>query len=178
MGKLRAETKRSSEVFIAHYKNTYQEYPDLPIWVATEVMSFGALSKMLQGLEKPDQKRISTRYGMQPLTLASCVHHLVYVRNLCAHQSRLWDRVWAIKPDLPVGKLWSPPLLPDNSHLFASLLIQSVLLNHISAELVFAKAWRLRVQNLIGPQLPMCPGALKRMGLPSDWHMHALWNPS
>lgn len=29
--KLRTETKRSREVFIAHYKATYQEFPDLPI---------------------------------------------------------------------------------------------------------------------------------------------------
>ena len=77
LGKLRAEAKRSRELFIDHYKVTYQEFPDLPIWVATEVMSFGALSRMLEALNKSDLKRIAARYRMQPLTLVSCVHHLV-----------------------------------------------------------------------------------------------------
>ena len=176
LAKLRTETKRSREVFIAHYKKTYQEYPDLPIWVATEVMSFGALSRMLEGLDKPDQKRISARYGLQPLTLASCVHHLVYVRNLCAHHSRLWDRDWAIKPDLPAGKLWAPPVLPDNTQLFASLLIQSTLLRHIPAEQNFTRDWRQRVQRLIGTQLPACPDPLKKMGLTTDWQVHPIWH--
>lgn len=176
LGKLKAETKRSRELFISHYKTTYQEYPDLPIWVAAEVMSFGALSRMLEGLKKPDQKRIATRYGLQPLTLVSCVHHLVYVRNLCAHHSRLWDRIWAIKPDLPAGKLWSPPHLPDNTQLFSSLLLQSTMLRRIPAELNFARDWRQRVQNLIGTQLPRCPAPFAKMGLPNDWANHPHWN--
>jgi len=176
LGKLTAETKRSRELFISHYKTTYKEYPDLPIWVATEVMSFGALSRMLEALEKSDQKRIATRYGLQPLTLVSCIHHLVYVRNLCAHHSRLWDRIWAIKPDLPAGKLWSPPHLPDNTQLFSSLLLQSTMLRRIPAELSFARDWRQRVQNLIGTRLPTCPDPLKKMGLPNDWSAHSLWN--
>jgi len=87
--KLRGEAKRSRELFIDHDKVTYQEFPDLPIWVATEVMSFGALSRLLPAMAKSDRKRIASRYRLQPLTLASGVHHLVYVRNLCAHHSRL-----------------------------------------------------------------------------------------
>jgi abortive infection bacteriophage resistance protein len=131
---------------------------------------------MLEGLAKADQKRVSIRYGMQPLTLASCIHHLVYVRNLCAHHSRLWDRIWAIKPDLPAGKLWSPPLLPDNTQLFSSLLIQSTLLRRIPAEQDFTDDWRQRVQTLIGTRLPSCPDPLKKMGLPINWAQHPLWN--
>lgn len=77
LSKLRAEAKRSRELFIDHYKATYHEFPDLPIWVATEVMSFGALSRMLEALNKSDLKRIAVRYRLQPLTLVSCVHHLV-----------------------------------------------------------------------------------------------------
>lgn len=175
LGKLRAEAKRSRELFIDHYKVTYQEFPDLPIWVATEVMSFGALSRMLEALNKSDLKRIAARYRLQPLTLVSCVHHLVYVRNLCAHHSRLWDRIWAIKADLPAGKLWGPPHLPDNTQLFSSLLLQSNLLRHTPAEQRFAQDWRQRIQNLIGTQRPSCPDPLRRMGLPDEWHQHPLW---
>ncbi len=175
LAKLRGEAKRSRELFIEHYKVTYQEFPDLPIWIATEVMSFGALSRMFEAMEKSDQKRIASRYRMQPLTLASCIHHLVYVRNVCAHHSRLWDRVWAIKPDLPAGKLWSPPHLPDNTQLFASLLLQSALLRQIPVEQNFVHDWRQRVQDLIENQRPSCSNPLRKMGLPNQWHQHPLW---
>lgn len=173
--KLRSEAKRSRELFIDHYRITYTEFPDLPIWVATEIMSFGALSRMLQAMAKTDQKRVASRYGMQPRTMVSCVHHLVYVRNLCAHHSRLWDRVWAIKPDLPAGKVWNPPLLPENTQLFASLLLQSVLLRQIPAERDFAQDWRQRVQQLINCRAPSCLEPLGKMGLPENWHQHPLW---
>lgn len=175
LGKLRAEARRSRELFIDHYKITYQEFPDLPIWVATEIMSFGALSRMLEALNKSDLKPIAARYRMQPLTLVSCVHHLVYVRNLCAHHSRLWDRIWAIKADLPAGKLWSPPHLPNNTQLFASLLLQSNLLRHAPAEQHFVQDWRQRMRNLIETQRPSCPEPLRHMGLPDEWQQHPLW---
>lgn len=175
LSKLQGEAKRSRELFIDHYKATYQEYPDLPIWVATEIMSFGALSRMLQAMTKPDQKRVASRYRLQPLTLASCVHHLVYVRNLCAHHSRIWDRIWAIKPDLPAGKLWSPPILPDNTQLFASLMLQSALLQQVPAEQKFVQNWRQSIQSLINSSSPTCPDPRSKMGLPADWDQHPSW---
>lgn len=91
--RLQEETARSSELFVKHFGSTYSEYPDLPVWTVTEVMSFGCLSKMVSGMLKRDQKAIAGRYGLQPHVLSSWMHHLVYARNLCAHHSRLWDRM-------------------------------------------------------------------------------------
>jgi len=172
---LQSETKRSSERFIQHFETKYSEYPDLPIWVATEIMSFGTLSRMIEGMLKPDLKRIASHYKLQPLTFISCLHHLVYVRNLCAHHTRLWDREWSIKPDLPLGKLWSAPLLPGNNHLFASLLLQRTFLKTCTAEHTFADDWRERVQQLIDTRSPQCPAPLAHMGMPNDWHQHPIW---
>src|SRR5690606_38196546 len=94
LSKLREQTQRSSDLFIAHHRDIYLEFPDVPVWVATEIMSFGSLSNFYRSLAKPDQKRVSARYAVQPRTLGSWIHHLVYVRNLCAHHARLWDRLW------------------------------------------------------------------------------------
>lgn len=38
---------------------------------------------------KKAQKAVAIRYGLQSHILTSWMHHLVYVRNLCAHHSRL-----------------------------------------------------------------------------------------
>jgi abortive infection bacteriophage resistance protein len=40
---LRKEADRSSELFVQHFRQTYAEFPDLPVWIVTEVMSFGTL---------------------------------------------------------------------------------------------------------------------------------------
>ena len=173
--KVRNEVRRSRSLFIDHFKAHYLEYPDLPIWETTEIMSFGALSRMYRGMNKPDQKRVSSRYGLQPATLGSWILHLVYVRNLCAHHARLWDSLWSIKPDLPAGNIWMPPLLPGNGRLFATLLIQNTLLRNCPSEKNFANGWRLRVETLITQHAPAAPSAALKMGLPSDWRAHPSW---
>ena len=172
---LRKESMRATDIFVKHHKATYQEFPDLPLWVATEIMSFGSLSKMIQCMGKNDQKRIADRYGLQPYTLVSFVHHLVYIRNLCAHHARLWDRVWAIAPKLPKGKMWNPPLLPQNNRLFASLLVQVAFLRNIRAEKTFVRDWKKRMQDLISMRLPACPDPLRKMGVPVEWLEHPPW---
>lgn len=176
LDKLYDETKRSDEAFVKHYRNTYSEFPDLPIWVATEIMSFGALSRMYSGMIKADQKTIAARYGMQPRTLQSWMHHLVYVRNLCAHHVRLWDRIWAIRPDLPPGHNWRPPLLPTNQHLFVTLLVQAKLLGQCPAEKNFSTEWRNRIECLIEKKKPRTARADQLMGLPANWKDHPVWS--
>ena len=173
--RLHGETNRSSEPFVTHFKATYAEFPDLPIWVATELMSFGALSKMYGGMDKADQKSISSRYGLQARTLKSWIHHLVYTRNLCAHHLRLWDRSWSIKPDVPAGNAWRFPAFPDNRHLFAALLIQAKMLAGCSAETAFAQSWRKRIEKLIANSAPNTINPKTRMGLPKDWKKHPVW---
>ncbi|MCC5836004.1 MAG: Abi family protein [Opitutales bacterium] len=175
---LRSETRRSSEVFVGHFERKYSEFPDLPIWVATEIMSFGTLSRMIEGMKKSDVKRVATRYGLQPLDFISALHHLVYVRNICAHHARIWDREWSIKAELPRGKIWAPPLLPDNTHLFASLLLQRKFLSGCPAERSFTENWCRRLEELIDAMAPNCPDVLKKMGLTENWKEHPVWSVS
>ena len=174
--RLHAETQRSREQFVRHFSATYSEYPDLPIWVVTELMSFGALSRMYSGMQKTDQKPIAARYGLQPQTLRSWIHHLVYTRNLCAHHLRIWDRSWSIKPDLPAGNAWASPALPDNRHLFAALLVQAKMLTGCSAEAPFAQHWKARVEALLYAKAPSVQDASLRMGLAENWSHHSVWN--
>lgn len=172
---LRVEIKRSKEKFIEHFEKTYLEFPDLPIWVATETMSFGTLSRMIEGMQKADVKRIASRYKIQPLDFISALHHLVYVRNLCAHHARVWDRQWSIKPVLPQAKVWQAPLLPSNGYLYASLLLQRKLLTYCTAESDFVKDWCQRIETLITKNAPQCPHALEKMGLTENWNTHPVW---
>ena len=172
--RLRVEAERSNEQFIDHFRNTYAQFPDLPIWMATEVMSFGALSKMFQGMHRGDQRVIAQRYRVQPGDLVTIFHHLVYVRNLCAHHSRLWDRIWAIKPSLPRGQAWQRPHLSSNDRLFATLLLLYHLMKGCPEVGPFATQWRDRIKQHL-TNLPLALNPLDQMGMPANWDQHPVW---
>ena len=170
----RKEVTRSKERFVIHFQTTYQGFPDLPVWVATEVMSFGCLSTMFSGMESVDQKVIALRYGLQPMILQSCMHHLVYVGNLCAHHARLWDRIWSIKPVMPAGKAWGPAALSDNRRLACTLLLLYRVLRRCPATDTFADAWKLRAETVLADP-PAAPNALFHMGMVPSLTANPLW---
>ncbi len=165
------EANRSQEEFIRHFKNHYRGFPRLPVWIATEVMSFGLLSKLFRGLKHQDKRIIGETYELHPKTLADWLHVLTYVRNICAHHGRLWNRELAIRPVLQgLDKNWLPSKTPTNNRLFIILLIINQLLkvNHNNTD------WQKSLENLIAPIIAN-PLLRQSMGFPSDWQTHALW---
>jgi len=174
LARLQKEASRSSELFVTHFRKNYSEFPDLPIWIVMEVMSFGGLSRMVSGMHKSDQKAIGKRYGFQAHVMWKTTHHLTYVRNLCAHHSRLWDRSWAIKPELPKANSWKPPLLLGNNKLFCTLLLLRQMMKRIPAVAGFATQWKASVEtHLASP--PSTTDPLTRMGLTANWNEHPAW---
>jgi abortive infection bacteriophage resistance protein len=90
--KIASEVERSQEKFVKHFENTYEDYPNLPIWALTELMSFGTLSKFYSGIQEKYQKPVAQCFSVPHVVLGSWLHTLTHIRNLCAHHSRLWDR--------------------------------------------------------------------------------------
>ena len=116
--------KRSREVFIGHYKKKYHGSKYFPIWIVTEVISFGALSQLFAGLRAYDQKEISKHFKAPHIVFKSWLHNLVYVRNICAHHARLWNRSLAIKPKIPKNTpLWHKPYSIPNGKVFSTLSV-------------------------------------------------------
>jgi abortive infection bacteriophage resistance protein len=172
--KLHEEATRSSELFVKHFEQTYIEFPALPIWMATEVMSFGSLSLMYKGMLRKDQHVIARRYGLHHSVLPSWLHHIVYVRNTCAHHSRLWDRSWQVRPVAPKDRAWASVQPPNNNTLFITLLLLRHLLTRCSATAPFATQWKGRIEQHLAA-LPPAPNPSARMGLPQGWITHPLW---
>ncbi len=174
MIRLHDEVERSSELFVQHFRNGYAEYPDLPIWMLMEIMSFGTLTRMYRGMERADQKAIAGRYGIQPVDFGTIILHLVYVRNLCAHHARLWDRVWDMKASLPRGQFWQPPHVPGNDRLYSTALLLYRFLKWCPAIGSFAADWRARLHALLDTP-PNVPTALAKMGMPTTWKHNLEW---
>jgi abortive infection bacteriophage resistance protein len=96
------EISRSREVFITHYKEKYKRSAEhFPLWMATEVFSFGSLSRLFAGLKTEDKHEIAMIFEIHSSVLQSWLHTLVYIRNICAHHGRLWNKTLAIKPKIP-----------------------------------------------------------------------------
>jgi abortive infection bacteriophage resistance protein len=94
---IQQELDRSSEKYIQHYKNIGEP---IPIWAAIEILSFGTVSKMYSRWQ---DKGVVKRTVQDYKTLRNysnakrIIHSLVYLRNLCAHQARIWNRVAVVE---------------------------------------------------------------------------------
>jgi len=167
------------EVFIKHYKNTYNKPVNPPSWMSIELLTIGELSRLYTALQKQtDRKEIALFFGLHHTVFTSWLHTLVYIRNVCAHHSRLWNREFAIKPDvlLRPSRPWIHSVFNTNNHrAFYFLSILKYLLfaanpsNNLKESLV----------TLIN-KYPETP--IQFMGIPTDgsgkmvnWQNQDLW---
>jgi len=170
LGSIETEAGRSRDQFIQHYQSTYSGFPRLPVWIATEVMSLGSLSFFYKGMLSPDKRNVSGFFNLHPRRLQNWLHVVTYVRNVCAHHSRLWNRALAISPDQIREPSWSPPITPRNDRLFYILLMVRHLLKAINPQ----DDWHIRVNQLVSP-IAATDSYRKAMGMPEAWRTHPLW---
>lgn len=159
--RLKENIERSREVFIKHYLAKYNEENNLPLWMATEVISFGQLSTLFSGLRKEDKQAIShEKYKLDQFVLSSWCHTLVYIRNLCAHHNRIWNRILAIKPAIPrKDKEWENI---NNKKIFSVLLITKKLMSMPEEW----EEWRVGLLSMIDKFPSINIGS---MGFPDNW---------
>ena len=176
LAKLEEETRRSSDEFIRHYKTRYTGFPRIPVWMLTEVMSFGALSFFYKGLRNDhkagvaDKKAVADYFGLHHKRLGDWLHTLTYVRNVCAHHSRLWNRELAIRPDKAKQPEWLPPATPRNDRIFYILLMLRYLLRCTGN----GHDWAAEVAALLEP-IEQVSWYCVAMGIPENWKDHPIW---
>lgn len=156
---LNAEEQRARETFTKHFRKKYAEDPYLPVWMATELLSFGTISKLYQSLQPMLRQRIAIPYGIDAQFLISWLHTLTYVRNVCAHHKRLWNRQLAIRPKFPSRKAYWKCTVPNNERLYAVIAV----LQHMMAVASPHSLWQQRLHGLLAnhPHIP-----LAAMGFP------------
>ncbi|WP_435102645.1 Abi family protein [Arhodomonas sp. AD133] len=170
LASLEQELARSDEVFIQHYRETYSEPKSPPVWSVCEIMSFGLLSRWLTQLRKGDRSRIAAVYKLDQRVLQAFIRHLTYVRNLCAHHSRVWNRSLTVTMELPRKK---PPGLAENFHqqeprkIYNTVTMLAYLLDRISPN----HSWKRRLLALLDEH-GIDPA---QMGFPRDFRDRPLW---
>ena len=75
MQTLANEEVKSTELFVRHYRGKYTSEKHLPVWMATELLSFGALSTMHSHLKGNVRKKLRRNLVCQILSsLVGCTH--------------------------------------------------------------------------------------------------------
>ena len=168
MDELGVEERRAKETFANHFRKKYTSEPHLPVWMATELLSFGTISKLYAALAPALKQKIAAEYGVDEQFLRSWLHALTYLRNVCAHHKRLWNRQFAIRPRFPSRSLAWPHQVPDNGRLYGMLVV----LRHMLLVVSPGCRWRERLQDLLKTH----PGVpLDSMKIPGDWMSRRLW---
>ena len=172
IGMLYKEVGRSTETFIKHYKNKYDDPENPPAWMSLEVATLGLLSKLFSNLKKgPEKKIITTEFGLnKPEILESWMHTFAHLRNICAHHGRIWNRRLTTMPQIPLNT--TNPFLSNTilypNKLYATLCCMNYVLEIISPGNNFTSRLKNLMQNcnLID---------LKEMGFPKDWESELIW---
>ncbi len=117
---LTMEISRSNDLFIRHH---YEKYDGMiPVWAAVEVMSFGNLSKTIKNLKTGKDSAASDllshyvilspkgKYVHPSMAMfASWTQAVSVLRNLCAHNSRIYNRSISTHIQIPDTLQLPPP---------------------------------------------------------------------
>ncbi len=140
---------RSKEKFITHNKAKYGL--PLPIWVACEIWDFGTLSTLFGGMKEADQDAIAIRYGVgNGRVFATWLRGLNYLRNVCAHHSRLWNRNMVDQLKLPTDNTlsWIDHFRND-THRQARPFLLLCITKHLLATINPSSSWWQRLKALL-----------------------------
>lgn len=163
-----------AEVFIQHYGKKYGNPINPPSWMSVEVMYFNHLSRICSGLRlRADINGIASVFDLPPKTFCSWLHTINYVRNICAHHARLWNRDLNIVPEkLDFSKSLNWVANPDKvkrSRLYYFLCMLNYLLQTANP----SSAFKYRLKDLLAEYQEVV--SLNAMGFHSDWMAEKMW---
>lgn len=166
----------SKEATVEHYRRKYSSPYLPPLWIVTELMTFGELSKWFALTKEQRIKSvIAIDLGLPTReSLEGALQLLSYVRNICAHHGRLWNRRTVKR--LPYIKRFSHDLVivetgnqfQCDNHIYNSLIVLIRMLKHQSPDTTFGT----RLRALIETRSPVQQAA---MGFPIDWPTRQIW---
>ncbi|MBQ8230687.1 MAG: Abi family protein [Lachnospiraceae bacterium] len=175
MSTIASEIARSNDVFIKHNFDNHEG--EVPVWAVVEVLSFGTLSKIIKNLKtgtgstyailasnyKYTSKKGNLVSPSQKM-FASWVQGVSVLRNMCAHNSRIYNRTIHTTPEiLDVDKITPPPA---HNGLYQILLAMKYLRSSDEEWKAFVDELDKLFQNNSSVI------SLTAMNLPADWKTH------
>ena len=172
LDKIQKEEDRSKESFVQHFHTKYTSETNLPLWMAIEVMDFGTLLTLFRGSDQYAKRTVANAFGLQAGVFESWLVSLNYLRNLCAHHGRLWNRTLPVTPALPNPANrpeFHAPVAVPTKRTFTALTILRYLLRFIAPQ----SGWPRRLEDLLSLKHPGIP--IDQMGFPRNWKDCPVW---
>ena len=175
MSTISSEIARSTDVFIKHNFDNHEG--EIPVWAVVEVISFGTLSKLIKNLKTgigsaysilaDNYKYISKKDRLVKPSqnmLTSWVQSVSILRNMCAHNARIYNRTIHTTPELiDVDKLMPKP---SHNGLYQILLAMKYLRPTNDEWTIFVN----KLDNLVQKNNDVV--SLNAMNFPLDWKEH------
>jgi abortive infection bacteriophage resistance protein len=165
------EYKQNNEVFIEHYKTKYTEPILPPAWMSLEVFTFGHVSHHFSNLKRfSDKKMIAKYFNIEYPVLESWLHSITYIRNICAHHARLWNRSLRIKPQYPKSNKNKFEIFSNisNDKIYVLIVILKYLLDIVHPKNTFKNKLQILFEEY--PYIN-----IDKMGFIKDWQNDDLW---
>lgn len=170
---LESDLQSSREEFIQHFRETYSDvFP--PAWIALQIVSFGVLVKLFRNFNDKELKsHVAKHFGCDSVErFVSWMNTLVYLRNICSHHARLWNRPIKKRPEAynfgVRTKRWTQQ---DVSKLYYSICVIGSLLKSILPDNTFKKD----VAALFESNSYVNSTKAKYLGFPKDWKTELAW---
>lgn len=174
-GSIASEIGRSNDVFIEHNFNNHDGA--IPLWASVEVMSFGTLSKIIKNMKtgansaffaliqnykfkNSNGKIINPSKDM----FTSWLQAVSIMRNICAHNSRIYNRSISTRPQLIASDTIYPQ--PRYNGLYQIMLSMKYLRPTDESWNVFVTDFEQLLVKYDGVY------DISRMNFPSDWKKH------
>jgi abortive infection bacteriophage resistance protein len=129
----KANTQKSQrlphEAYLKHFVNDLHQ--DIPLWAYVDLLTISDIS-FLYAISEPNIKdEVARTFGLSmkkgAAILGSYMHSMTIIRNLCAHGSRIYNRLFEQKPSL--NKKEKALLITnadgqiDNAHFYGFVLV-------------------------------------------------------
>lgn len=165
--------EKNDQPFIKHLRTKYSD--DLPpIWALCEIMSFGQFSKSYSNLKlRQDRNAVAKNYGLDETVFKSIVHHLSFIRNKCAHYSRIYNSELTVSFTFPMQPSYLAESLNDAApkKIYNTLTVIAYLMEFIGSNDLFIK----EASSLFQQQKDITTDF---MGFPENWFETPVWQVS
>ncbi len=129
------ETSLPHEAYLKHF--IQELHQNIPLWAYVDLFTIANISMLYAITDESIKDTIAKDYGLamsnNSRILGKFMHSMTILRNLCAHGSRLFNRLFEQRPSLNRRERallrCNPDGSVDNSHLFGFILIMKRLLD-------------------------------------------------
>jgi abortive infection bacteriophage resistance protein len=124
------------EAYLKHFVTDLKQ--DIPLWAYIDLLTISDISFLYSITQDTIQTAVARTFGLTMVKgssiLSSYLHSLTIIRNLCAHGSRIYNRLFEQKPSLNSKEkqllIKNEKGEIDNAHFYGFVLIMRRLLPH------------------------------------------------